>query len=422
MLTCKICGLQEPHYLGRHLLDAHQITGADYQSTYPGQEITSPVFKSYLASRPIPARNQPPEPDKLSVSIAGMDFPVNYGVPESVCLPAPEHYRLPGTSSKETPEGRGATPVAAKSAMPTKALKASIQSAVLCIYKCRATYIWGNAGTGKDAFVSWLSHTCRIPAILRQVQPGADIESWLYTRAFNEKGTYWEEGAVLKALRDGYLTTDGRRVPYMLVLSDADRLDRSQAEMFRLILDSISKRVSGPRGETYPVLPGTRIVATANSPGSGDSRGRYVSSNVMDASLFDRFERKIEFGNMPWEDERIVVENKFPLIARFAPKVFDQMGKVTAVLREAIAKEQLYAEFSHRGLCSILGHINDIIEVSGKVPDSIVKMGTWMWLDGLPDEQSRQAAWALIDPHLAGGVMQEGDTTFIKGGPARKAR
>jgi hypothetical protein len=162
------------------------------------------------------------------------------------------------------------------------------------------------------------------------------------------------------------------------------------------------------------------VVATANSPGAGDNRGRCVSANPIDASILDRFERKIQFHWLDWRDEEPIVKAKFPTLLARVPKVFAQMAKVTDALRSAINKEELYAEFSHRGLCSILGHAEDILRCSGdkkRVPKNLMKMAARMWLDGLPDEDTRQVAKNLMDPHLEGGVLEEGNTGHIQSGP-----
>lgn len=392
MLTCAECGHQEPDFLGQHLVSAHGMSPLDYEEKYRG-EVVSPRVREKLSRRLSVRREHPPK--DLQISFAGITFPVNLGVPESACLPMPPHYRVPTQGE----------------------LGQDIQHAAIAVRCSRSLYVSGLPGSGKDAFFHALSHMARIPALIRQVRPGTDIEAWMFSRSFNESGTFWEEGAVLKALRDGFLTEDGRRIPYMLLMSDFDRADASQAEYIRLVTDSILGRVDGPAGTTYPVLPGTRVVATANTTGAGDNRARCVSANLIDASILDRFERKIQFHWLHWEDEEPIVREKFPILNARVPSVFKQMGQVTAALRTAIFQEELYAEFSHRGLCSILGHAEDTLRISTKpdVPKNLLKMSARMWLDGLPDEETRTKAKSLMDPHLRGGIIDEGNPNIGRG-------
>jgi MoxR-like ATPase len=396
-VKCNICGHEERDWLADHLLEAHGLSVEQYLDQHKGAPTASQrLLDRWEKQRSKTRRALPPKANELTVNIAGVEFPVNPDVPAEACLPLPPEYRVPRHGG----------------------LGKDVQHAVVSLKRRRSIYIWGLPGSGKDALLHAFSALTRTPAAIFQVQPGIDIQGWFFARAFNESGTYYEEGEALRALRDGFLTPSGRRIPYLLAFSDMDRMDRAQAEYMRLITDSIQGRVKGPGGATYPVLPGTVIAATANTAGAGDSRGRMVSSNVLDASILDRFERKFQFRWMDWRDEEPIVRAKHPLLVERCPDVFATMGRVTETLRKAIAAEELYAEFSHRALCTILGHAEDLIHCSGgtKVPSKLLKKAARAWLDGLPDEDTRQAARNLIDPHLKGGAIDEGDTSHINDG------
>jgi hypothetical protein len=400
-IACAVpgCAHAEQDWLGDHLVEAHGLSVDTYLAKYPGKPVMSGRLKArYNADQGKVRRAHPPAVEELTVEFHGMKFPVASGVPAEACLPMPPNYRLPRFGK----------------------LGHDVGNALVALYRGRSTYVWGLPGTGKDALFHAFSAMTRRPAIIKQVIPGSDIESWFFSRGFNENGTHWEEGDVLKALRDGYLCEDGTRVPFMLLVSDLDRADRSQAEYLRLITDSIQGRVSGPTGTVYKLLPGTQIVATANTPGSGDTRGRMVSANPLDASILDRFERTFEFHSMDWRDEEPIVKAKFPTLVSRAPWVFDKMGKATKALRDAIEGEQLYAEFSHRGLCSILGHAEDLLICAGegaKVPPRLLKEAARAWWDGLPDQEARDKAKSCMDPHLKGGAVDEGVKAGVKGDP-----
>ena len=398
-IKCLLCGQVEKDFLGDHLLEVHGITSAEYVASHPGASAVSDRLHARFAQEhPSPKRVHPPRPGDLKINFGGLMFPVYPDVPASACLPMPDHYRIPAHGD----------------------LHEDIEHAVISLLQGRSLYIWGLPGSGKDAlFHAWSAMT-RTPAVIRQAKPGTDIESWFFSRGFNETGTFWEEGAVLQALRDGFRTPLGDTVPYLLLVSDFDRADREQAEHLRLITDSIQGRVDGPAGITYRVLPGTRVVATANTAGSGDDRGRMISANPIDASLLDRFERKFQFHWMDWEDEEPIVRSKFPLLVQRCPDIFAKAGKVTAALRKAILGGELYAEFSHRGVCAILGHSQDILSSrpGARVPANLLKMGVRAWLDGLPDVENREAATKIMSAHVS--MLAEGDTSHIKDGPVVK--
>ena len=394
-IECKICGHKEKDYLVPHLLEEHDLTTQEYLDKYPGAPITSQrLLDSYQNLTKNTRRAHPIDPKDLTIKFAKIEFAVNPDVPASACLPLPAHY-----------------------AIPTRGMLGDdIQHAVTALKFCRSQYIWGMPGTGKDALFHAWSALTRTPAIIKQVKPGTDIEAWFFTRSFNEKETFWEEGAVIKALRDGYLTESGRQIPYMILLTDFDRADREQGEHLRLITDSIEGRVDGPAGDTYKVLPKTYLVATANTAGSGDERGRMISANPLDASLLDRFERKFQFHWMEWKDEGPILKAKFPLLVQKTPSAFPKMAAVIKAIRAAILNGDMMGELSHRGVCSILGHAQDLLVCNqGHIPENLLKIASRAWLDGLPDEENRDAARKMMDSHFK--MLDEGDTSHIsKGG------
>ncbi len=383
---CRLCGHSD-YLLAEHLAEVHGLSLDAYLGAFPNSPtVADEILRlddSRREKRGKPTRRTgPPADTELTVKIREFEVKVNPDVEESACLPLPAQYRFPVHGD----------------------LANDINEALISILRGRHTYIYGLPGTGKDALIHAVSHLARRPCIIRQVDPNTDIESWLYTRDFDAQGTRWTEQELLLALRDGYLTTSGRRIPYTILITDFDRATKSQAEFLRLILDSISGRVRGPAGRIFNVMPGTQIVVTANTAGGGDTSGRMVSANVVDASILDRFERKFRFHWMTWADEGPICMQKFPLLAERCPDIFVQVGNATHSLRDAIYKQTLYAEFSHRAVCAWLGHAEDIIEMTGKVPMDLPRRAARTFLDGLADDETRLAADRLIDPYIKAGV------------------
>jgi hypothetical protein len=383
--------------LGDHLLEVHGLTLDGYLKAYPGSPtVSQEAMGLFDKERAKGVRREGPPPDtSLSVSLRGFDVPVNPDVDVADCLPLPDHYRFPEHGD----------------------LAVDIVEALISIIRGRHTYIFGLPGSGKDALLHAFSYLTRRPTLIRQVDPNVDIESWLYTREFDDHGTAWKEQELLLALRDGYLTSTGRRLPYTILITDFDRANKAQAEFLRMILDSISGRVRGPAGKIYTVFPGTQIVVTANTAGGGDTRGRMVSANVIDGSILDRFERVFQFHWMEWKDEEPIVKAKFPFLAQRCPGMFQQVGKATGSLRDAVYKETLYAEFSHRGVCKWLGHAEDIIAMTGSVPKNLPSRAARAFLDGMPDDETRLQAQRLIDPHIKGGVVGVDDASGASSDP-----
>ena len=379
IIKCRVCGSSVKDFLPTHLTKVHQMDVADYLSKFPGSPTISARLKDRADTAKVPQRRVPVDPTTLEFIFANVKFSINHDVPENACLPLPDRYAVPCHGD----------------------LGEDIQHVAISLKHRRSIYIWGLPGSGKDATIHAWSWMTRTPAIIRQVKPGTDIESWFFSRGFDDKGTTWEEGEVLKALRDGYLTDTGRRIPYLVLITDFDRANRDQAEHLRLITDSIQGRVDGPAGRIYQVMPGTIIVATANTAGGGDERGRMISANPLDASLLDRFERKIQFHWMTWEDEGPIVRSKFPDLFKTYPNLDKKFSDITKSLREAVLNGELHGEFSHRALCNILSHAMDIItESSKKLPENLMGVAARVWLDGLPDEENRLVGKRHLDAHF----------------------
>jgi len=391
-IKCEACGFEVTDYLGDHLLEVHSLTTEAYLAAHPGAPTVSDRLLAAFekAKGNSPRRNHPPAPKDLTVEWAGITFPVYADVPSEACLPRPAHYKVPKAGS----------------------LADDIQHLALALADrpAPAIFIHGEAGCGKDAAFHEWSGLTRRPGLLFQMVPGSDIQAWFFSREFDDKGTRYEEGPLLKALRDGFKCADGTVIPYLILITDFDRADRSQAEYLRLVTDSIDGRVVGPKGMVFPVLEGTLIAATANSSGAGDTRGRYISANPLDASILDRFEVALQFHQLDWSDEEPVVRAKFPALTERCPGIFTVMGRITKALRQAIANEELYAEFSHRSLCAILRHANRLIGAHGPngVPKDLVNKSIRVWIDKLPDADTRQTATNIMDPHIKGGALNAG--------------
>lgn len=390
-IKCEIDGT-EHHALPDYLAEKHGLTVEDYLAQYPNAALYSDAVEDRFTQESSRTRRAlPPTVDELTLQFCDISFRVHTNVPESACLPLPPHYQLPihGELAKD------------------------IQRTVRYLAAGRSTWVWGPPGTGKDALPHALCAMTRTPSEIFQISQEVDIMAWFFEKDFDKDGTVWHEGTLLKMLRDGYTCSNGEVVPYLIVFSDFDRAGRSQAEAIRLVTDSIQGRIKGPNGQTYPVLPGTRIFITANTMGAGDASGRCISANVIDSSIINRIQRKCRFHAMDWRDEEPIIRAKYPLFAERAGSLLSHVGKATAALRTAIENGDLYGEFSHRDLETWIGDCEDILRFNKKPPKDLLKQGFLSYADGLPDDDNKLAAMTLVDPHFKGGALERGNTSHI---------
>lgn len=330
------------------------------------------------------AQKTPPSLHSLTVNWLGMNLPVNNGVPEEACLPFPAHYRIPTTD-----EGQGDANIIGMSWNFNK-----------------TCYIYGPPGTGKDAMVHALSSMTRTPGGLYQILPGANVNAWFFTRGFNSSGTYYEEGNLTRQLRDGYVTKDGRRIPYCILFTDLDRATKEQIEMLRLVMDSTKKRFNLPNGETVEVLPGTKIFATGNTSGYGDVTGRMVSSGPIDSSIMDRFEVRVNIHHLAESDELAILASHFPALAG-APNGQESLlraVRAAASIRASIEKGEVYFDLGHRTLMSWVSFANDVWtnksarQTMGiKTPDQALSKTFRVISDGVESGPGRDAMIRAID-------------------------
>ena len=332
-----------------------------------------------------PGRSAAPMPTDLKVKVLGINLPVDAGVPESVCLPIPMGYMHP-TKGKA---------------------KAQHKRVTLAVKKARKVFVHGPPGTGKDAIFHALSYKMGIPAEIRTFNPNVDVNHWFYSREIGVEGTSWSYSNLWRALTEGYTGADGITRPYLIVFSDIDRATPEQLEAFRLLLDTTSGRITGPTGDVFTILPGTRFAFTANSCGTGDATGR-MSSQAMDASMLDRMGRFVEFDYMAWADEEAILRGKFPTVVEADSDLLTQLGGAVTAVRDAIKQGTLYAELTHRGICEIMMECEDLLdEAGGKVPANLLRKGLNAWLSRLGEQ--RLAAKALCDAAIKGGVIARDD-------------
>jgi hypothetical protein len=374
---CLHCG-HEAHWLGDHLAEVHGQTVGEYLDMFPGATTASEAAVAAFEKVSGGSRRVAPKPEDLRVSVLSYDRAPDIGVSEDMCLRMPRHWRWPKANSN------------ARSAMED----AFLDLLVVDPENPPNVWVWGLPGTSKDSSIKALCASLRIPSLFVQIVPGRDLSPLFYQLELRDGETTYQYGELWKAATQGVEGTDGVRRPVLILLSDFDRADPAQVEWFRALLEE-DGRINGPDGRVHELFPGTRFVATANTNGSGDERGRMVSAGALDSSILDRFETAVEYTYMPWSDESAILRAKFPLVAEKIPDVLDSVGKATKALRRAIERGNLYAEFSHRAVCAVIGRAERILKTTDW-SDGCEKRMWNAWMSKL-DSTSRNQAWTLVN-------------------------
>jgi len=327
----------------------------------------------------------------FTVKLGETEFPVNLDVDPADCE----------TISHFTAPSKGAFRRKFNFLMVLLAAKALLEKNS----KEKPVWIWGPPGIGKDYMVRAWSALTRSICRTYQIRSDVDVQcEWLYERAFNSEGTFIKYNSLWSDLTEG---RKGR--PMTVVFSDFDRATRDQIAVLRSILDSDRPFLTGPNGEYVPVLPGTKIVVTANSGGMGDERGLCSDSMTIDSSIMDRFTFKVRFPQLNWSDEEKMVSAAYPEFAATAGYLSALKG-MTEAIRAAIKNGDLYMEFSHRG---VQGMCEATLMFKTLYPgDSAkaLKFAVREWIEGTcPDEDTQLSVKRLCDPHLTGGALEVDD-------------
>ncbi len=374
-MQCPVC--QKNDFLPLHI-QSHGLDEESFRQAFPDVPLVSEQeVQDFYGEWGLIPYSRPQGLDHLKVRVGKYDLPYHLDVPEDACLPCPPSYRVPQHG----------------------ALSEAVQDAVLAFRAGKSMFIHGPPGSGKDGLVHYLSSVCRRPGMIFQIQPGVQVRNWFFTQQFNQEGVYYQEGALLKALRDGFTTSKGNVIPYVVLMTDFDRADRSQAEALRLVMDSIEGRVMGPTGEVHRVLPGTVVIATANSAGAGDESGRLVSTNPIDSSILDRFQRMFLFPWLDWEDEREIALDKYPWVAEH-DKLLTTLGHITYKVRESINNGTLPAEYTHRGLCNTLEAWKEFMDVGFEPYAALKRSLVCTLVHRMPNAIARQDLERLFAPYL----------------------
>ncbi len=370
-IQCKVCNenIEEP-FIKTHLEKSHpEMTLRKYEETYPDASLICGQARLTVErdTKGLVRRAAVKTDDTL---IMGVPFEIHDGVLLDACLSSPEAYHFPTKGD----------------------IVDDLTNAALLIKGGENTWIHGPPGSGKDAFFKAFSERTRTPALLFQVNQDTNLQSWFYRRGFSSDGsTLDEDGKLLQACRDGYKTEDGRKIPYLIVLSDFDRADPRKMENFRAMLESDGRRIPGAQGKFYPMLKGTIFGFTANSVGGGDEHGRCISANPIDSSFLDRVQA-VKIHSMLWEDEFEILKELCPKFIEWATaETLNTMKSNVEAIRTLISNEELNIEFTTRTVISWAKQVERVVKYSiGKDKDRLLRGAKTAFVDKAGDQATRE--------------------------------
>lgn len=260
-------------------------------------------------------------------------------------------------------------------------------------------YLYGPAGTGKSAAVRAIGHDLGMEGSHYPMREGLDPELYLGRESVvidEETGqnvTEFVEGPLLEDLQGR--EKDGEKRGVLILIDDIDRAPPEYHEILRHVIERNAESVFIPElGVSIDVHPDTQIVATANSLGKGDSTGHYASVQRMDKSIQDRFHRAIRMTFLERQEEREIIENKFPDIRDEYPAILDDVMEVTEKIREMIENKEIHVTFSHRRVVQWVESIRELIREKGYY-EGVTREASRDWLEWY-DEVTRETVISRV--------------------------
>ena len=121
---------------------------------------------------------------------------------------------------------------------------------------------------------------------------------------------------------------------------------------------------------------------------------------------------------MDIRDEEPILRAKYPALAARFPDLIPTVMRATTAIRDAVEKDEVFMDFGHRTVSNWMDAISvESTFYNGKDAAKVIRAGLQDVLAGCPNEDTREAVKRLVDPHLKGGAVDEGDTSHISRDP-----
>lgn len=171
--------------------------------------------------------------------------------------------------------------------------------ALTAIERCTNFWAFGPAASGKSTLPEWLAALLGRPFVKFLMRKQIDMETLVGSYQMGNGATYWEDGALVKAIR----------APGTIILFDELTLAPAAIQAIVQGLTDDHRSITLPTGEVVKAADGVVFCVADNTAGSGDEGGLYAGTNISNAALLTRFKRFIPMGFLPIEREAEALAN-----------------------------------------------------------------------------------------------------------------
>lgn len=197
-------------------------------------------------------------------------------------------------------------------------------------------FISGHSGIGKTYLVEQVCAELKRECIRVNFSVETDLVSLIGGQTLIDGNIVFQEGPVLKAMRDGAI----------LLMDELDRSNPANCLILNSILEG-KQYYNTFTKELIKAKGGFNVIATANTKGSGDESGKYISQ-ILDSAFLERFFVTFE---QPYPTEK--VENKILSHHLQDTDFIDKLVKWASVIRKTFENGGIDEIISTRRLVHI---------------------------------------------------------------------
>jgi len=207
----------------------------------------------------------------------------------------------------------------------------------------------GPTGAGKSSLVAQLAARTNWPLTKVNLHGETSAADFLGTHKVKDGTVYFSYGILPTAMRNGDI----------LCLEELDAADPGVLFALQGVLEEGGTlTLADNGGEVITPHPRFRLVATANTLGTGDdSGGLYAVTQVLNAAFLDRWGIVLNIGYLPESAEKKLVMAKAPALEH---ALVSGLVKLAGAIRKAINEETLYSTFSTRRLLALARKIKPL--------------------------------------------------------------
>ncbi len=240
-------------------------------------------------------------------------------------------------------------------------------------------WLYGHKGTGKTTLVEHLAHKLNRPFTRISHSQFTDALELQGGMGMRDGTTYWQDGALTKAIR----------IPHNIILIDEPSKSPTASDEYQTLLDQ--RKLTLSSGEVVHVAPNVFFICADNHDGTGLGNELYIGTAPMNTAFLDRFVAKLELHYMPVEAEAKLLE---PYLTKQSAR---DLAEFAERIRKALQLGSVKDPISLRRLIAIATAIQD-----GLPQAFVLESCLYAHIDDMDREYYKQEVSTHLNSNLKG--------------------